>query len=301
MLELVFLIAVNGIDQIVRKVVPEMQLVADEERTGRELSFSQRLVDVERQARAPRTAAVGGIERAEAIGHQPLGNGAQRNVGGVGPELMIDLGSDRITVRIAAFAVTKQHIFLAPIVRGDEGPIVVLHLGGGQQPSIAQRLRSGAENTLKTQGSHRRRDLVWNGVAIIDVHRTHRAEVAHAGIVRSLGVGDSIRQFRNQEIQIGVTLTMGMRGLVDRHAIDVGSQISAMIEVVAAQQILIGLALTAMRGHDQSGHGLEQLPRTVLRCQLQFLIVDHPFTGRRCRPQQFQPLRSHRDLLYRRR
>ena len=56
-LELVFLIAVHGIDQVMREVVPQMQLVVDEERARGELpvaemawSLNERL---ERHARPP--------------------------------------------------------------------------------------------------------------------------------------------------------------------------------------------------------------------------------------------------------
>ena len=37
-LELVLLVAGNGIDQVVREVVPQMQLIIDDEGAGRELS-----------------------------------------------------------------------------------------------------------------------------------------------------------------------------------------------------------------------------------------------------------------------
>ena len=63
---------------------------------------------------------------------------------------------------------------------------------------------------------------------------------------------------------------MGMRRLVDRDAIDVGLQIGPVIQVVATQQVLIGFAFTAVQGHDQTRHRLQQLTRSISRGELHF-------------------------------
>ncbi len=53
-----------------------------------------------------------------------------------------------------------------------------------------------------------------------------------------------------------------MRVHVHRNAIDAGGQIGAVIEVEAAQEILIGFAIARVLSDHESGHGFEQLAGT---------------------------------------
>src|SRR5580658_2660109 len=55
-----------------------------------------------------------------------------------------------------------------------------------------------------------------------------------------------------------------MGRLIDRHAIDEHGKIGAVVEVVASHQKLVSLPLPAVQGDDETGHRLQQLPRTVL-------------------------------------
>ncbi|MPM96483.1 hypothetical protein SDC9_143646 [bioreactor metagenome] len=50
-----------------------------------------------------------------------------------------------------------------------------------------------------------------------------------------------------------------MRRHVDRHAADRGGEIGTVIEVEAAQEVLVGLAVAGMLRHDQAGHHLQRL------------------------------------------
>jgi hypothetical protein len=54
-----------------------------------------------------------------------------------------------------------------------------------------------------------------------------------------------------------------MAALVDEHSVDGGAEIGAMIEVKAAQIILVGLALAAVLTDDQARGCLEQLARPI--------------------------------------
>ena len=63
-----------------------------------------------------------------------------------------------------------------------------------------------------------------------------------------------------------------------------------MIQVVAAHQILVRLALAAVQGDDQARYGFEQLARPVQGRQLQFLVRHQPFAGGRSRAEQPQAL-----------
>lgn len=90
-----------------------------------------------------------------------------------------------------------------------------------------------------------------------------------------------------------------MSRLIDRHAVHIGFEVGAVIEVVAAHQVLIGLALTAVQGHDQSGDRLEHLTGTVLRQELQLLVIDHAFARGCSRPEELEPPGRDGDLLQR--
>ena len=52
---------------------------------------------------------------------------------------------------------------------------------------------------------------------------------------------------------------MGMGSKVNRHAIEVGREVGAMVEIDAAKEILIRLARAAVLSGDHAGHNLDQL------------------------------------------
>ncbi len=80
--------------------------------------------------------------------------------------------------------------------------------------------------------------------------------------------------FRNQEIDVGITLAMAMRGHVDRHAVDGDGEVRTVIKIEAAQEILIGFAFAGMLGHDQPRHHLEQFADPRGRARIELLAAD---------------------------
>ena len=64
-------------------------------------------------------------------------------------------------------------------------------------------------------------------------------------------------QLGDEEIQVGVALSVRMGRHVDRHVIDLRGEIGAMVEVEGAQEILVGFSLAGMLHYDQSRHVLE--------------------------------------------
>ena len=83
--------------------------------------------------------------------------------------------------------------------------------------------------------------------------RSDRGEIAFIGEVRSLAYIDRSDQFRNHEIKIGITLAVRVGAHVDRKVVDRDREIGAVIEIEAAQKILVGFALAAMLGDDKPG------------------------------------------------
>ena len=72
---------------------------------------------------------------------------------------------------------------------------------------------------------------------------------------------------------------MAVRALVDRHAVDRNGEIGAVIEVHAAQEILVGFALAAVLRDDQTRRALEQFTRPVIRPRLDLPACDGALTG----------------------
>ena len=50
-----------------------------------------------------------------------------------------------------------------------------------------------------------------------------------------------------------------MRRHVDRHAVDARGEVGAVVQVEAAQEVLVRLAVAAVLRHDEPGDGLEDL------------------------------------------
>ena len=68
-----------------------------------------------------------------------------------------------------------------------------------------------------------------------------------------------MNQLRDQKVDISVALPVAMGRHVDRHAVDPDGKIGAMVEIEAAQKILVGFALSGMLGDDQARHDLKRL------------------------------------------
>ena len=61
---------------------------------------------------------------------------------------------------------------------------------------------------------------------------------------------------------------------VDRHVVDSDREIGAVVEIVAAQEILVGFALAGVLGHDQPGHGFQHFARPRHRPRVELLAGD---------------------------
>ena len=68
---------------------------------------------------------------------------------------------------------------------------------------------------------------------------------------------------------------------IDRHIVDPDRHVGAVIEVVAAQEILVGFALAAVLRHDQAGDRLEYFPGPRDRPCVE-LVAGQPSSGSPC-------------------
>ncbi len=195
------------------------------------------------QAIARGVAAIAGIQRTPAavsgidpgLGHLVRG----------GPAGVVGHQRQRQALRPAAFAQAEHRVFATQPLRYLPGAVVAHAFDGGQQAAppfeFPRSTADGATVAVLTQA-----ELDEGGIEappVLDVRRTGRREVAVRGEVRPLAVGNAFHQLRHQEVEVGVALAMAMAGHVDRHAGHCGGEVGAMVQVEAAQEVLVGFAV----------------------------------------------------------
>ncbi|MFM2383263.1 MAG: hypothetical protein RL515_1250 [Verrucomicrobiota bacterium] len=134
------------------------------------------------------------------------------------------------------------------------------------------------------------------GLEGIQVGRARGTEVTRLGIVRPLLVVHPFDELGDQEVHVGVTLTMPMRGHVERHAIKERRKVSAMIEVEPPHEILIGLTAAGVLRDDQARDGLQHLARTEERTFTELHRARHADGGGISDAQQAVLTSHHNDL-----
>lgn len=78
----------------------------------------------------------------------------------------------------------------------------------------------------------------------VERRRSRGGEIAHIGKIGALAVFDPLDQLRRYGVEIEITLTVGMGAQIERHAVEGGRKIRAVIQIEPAQEVLIGLART---------------------------------------------------------
>src|SRR4029453_6944611 len=89
---------------------------------------------------------------------------------------------------------------------------------------------------------------------VVDVRGTRRREVAKVRVIRALGVLHPCDQFRNEKIQIRVSLAVGVGHHVDWSPRDGHRKVAAVVQVEAAEEVLVGLSLAAVLRDDDAWH-----------------------------------------------
>ena len=138
--------------------------------------------------------------------------------------------------------------------------------------AVAELGRAHAEKALVAEaaGGDLGEILLRQAVDQTDVEAAGRGEIAFVGEVRSLANVDRADRFRHQPVQVGVALAVRVGAHVDRHVVDGDRQVGAVVEIVAAQEILVGFALAAVLRHDQARHGFEHFARARDRPRVEF-------------------------------
>ena len=197
---------------------------------------------------------------------------AQRNLVGGIPGVRIGHRGRRKTVDRGALAETQQAGELVHVIRRVPRAVISVHLAGIEQRAAAEFCRAHAEIAQIVEAADGGfRDGLVDAVAQIDEQRARGGEIADIGEVRSLADVQAGDRLRHQPVEVGVALAVSMGRQIDRHVVDEDRQIRAVIEIVAAQIILIGLAAVGVHDHGEAGHGFENLARSRHRAGVELL------------------------------
>jgi hypothetical protein len=123
--------------------------------------------------------------------------------------------------------------------------------GGREQREVALGAEGAARGLHQVLGHRVQRD---------EVDGARGGEVAELDVVGPLEGVHLVDGLGNQEVEIGVALTVGVRAQVHRHAVDEERDVGAVIGVEAPQEILLGLASALMLAQDQARHEAEDIP-----------------------------------------
>ena len=122
-------------------------------------------------------------------------------------------------------------------------------------PNLGRRRRQGPRVPFAACLDVHDRSIEHRGV--VDVRRAGGREVALIRVVRSFRKLHAGNQLGNQEVEIGIALTVPVGGHVDRDTAHRCGEVGAVIQIEPAQKVLVGFALAAVLRDDDAGHGLE--------------------------------------------
>ena len=275
--ELPELVADVRLAEIVGEVVEQVQRRMDDIGFHLRRRIRVALRPARRQREAARIAAVGRIERAVARNEADVDRTLRHLIRRV-PAIGIGHAGDGEPVVARALRPFRDRIDLAHFVGPRPRPVVDRAFRRHQQIAGPERKTLRAEQPLVVEGTGRHGEQALRQT--IDIGHADRAgggEIAFVGVIRAFLHLDRVEQFRHQEIEIGIALPMPVRAHVERHAIEEQREIGAVIELKAAQKILVGFALAAVLRDDETGHDFQRLCRPVER------LVIHLCAGERHR------------------
>ncbi|CAI8847344.1 protein of unknown function [Methylococcus capsulatus] len=105
-------------------------------------------------------------------------------------------------------------------------------------------------------------------------------KIAHFRVIRSLAVLHPVHQFRDDAVEVHVALAVRVGRQVHRHPVDPGGEVGAVVQVEAAQEILVGLAGAAVLRGQHAGHDLDQFAHPQQGPVLELVLAHHPLRGR---------------------
>ena len=238
------------------------------------------LAPAARKAETRGVAAVRGIDVAPE-GNHPCRHRAFGNLIRRMKAVCVSHGVKRNPVFLRPLRPDHHAVNLAHLVRNRPRAVVNAKLGRAQQSAALELVGGYPEQTPVIEAAGGGREQAARKVVLIlNMHRASGGEIALVGEIRSLFPNDIGKQFRDQEVGVGVALAVAMGRHIERHAVERDCEVGAMIELEAAKLILIGLALAAMlRDHEAGNRGFQRLARPTKRHVVDLFAGSELFTG----------------------
>ncbi len=220
---------------------------------------------------------------------------------GISSQLVGHGRHDEAAACVAA-RVLREAVHFAEILRQLPGAVGLRVVEREQQRAVADAGRRREQRSIVGVFAQREGRLRCRDVAPVDdVGRARRREVALVGEIGALAVTHLFDQLGDEEVDVGVTLAVRVRRHVDGDAVHAHREVGAVVQVEAAQEVLVRLAVAAVLRDDQPRHHLEHLAWPQHRSPLE-LDRGHDALARGARfTHQPDARRSHDDFLERRR
>ena len=131
--------------------------------------------------------------------------------------------------------------------------------GAEQRPRAERRRRSEKHAPEAVAAAAHAHDRSGERVRVVDVGGARRGEIAVLGEVRALRELHAARELGDEEVEVGVAVSVPVRRHVHRHPCHRRREVGAVIEIEAAQIVLVGLALAAVLADDDAGDRFEDV------------------------------------------
>jgi hypothetical protein len=138
------------------------------------------------------------------------------------------------------------------------GTIVIICFKGVEQMPGAELRRLGHEHAIiVVLADPDFGETCREGLDEVKRRRAGRGKIADIRIVRPLPESDIVNELRDDPIEVHIALAVGMGGEIDGYAVNKTGEIRAMVQIKAAQKILIGFAAPTVLRHGYARHDLQ--------------------------------------------
>ena len=241
------------------------------------------------RAVALRVAAGGRVQRAEAADLEAAGDGvvaregALRDLVGAVPLAAIGEAQHAPPERVVAGAVAEDAVALPEVVALLPGTVLVHEFHAVEQRAVAE-LGRGREDAARVAEAATLQlpERAGQRAGVSHVRRARRGEVAVRRAVGAFAIINARDQLGDNPVEVRVALAVAVRGEVDGHPVERGGEVGAVVEVEAAEEILVGLTRAAVLRDDDAGDGLQQLTGAEQRARAEVVEAHGALRGRRC-------------------
>ena len=101
-------------------------------------------------------------------------------------------------------------------------------------------------------------DVLVEGIPGLEINRASGGEVARLCFIRPLVDREALDSFGYEEMQVCITLPVGMRNHIDRHPVGTQGEVGAMVDVKSAQKDLLCLAAARMLCDEDARHSTQE-------------------------------------------